>query len=174
MEQENTLLFSQEDIQQQIDDILRVKQNVCAHVTPEAERTFVARSAATGVPVPVLRAQDNRELSRKDTLSGVSDFTKKLLIGNPSLGIVARGEEKQLDEFVTLAEFSRKSLDERKSDVLGLIRQYGYTDTQIRDLKEAGFRQTGNGKWLAPKVGGKQLPSYTVMAGAALMKKEVS
>ena len=174
MEQENTLLFSQEDVQQQIDDAMRIKQNAYAHVTPEAERSYVERSAATGVPVPVLRAQDNRELSRGDTLSGISNATKKLIIGNPSLGIVARGEEKQLDEFVSLAEFSAKSLDERKSDVLELIRQYGYTDTQIRDLKEAGFRPAGNGKWLAPKVGGKQLPSYTVMAGTALMKKEVS
>lgn len=174
MENDNLNIFDPSDLSQK-DDMLRALQSAYASVSPEAERGYVKRSAKTGVPVPLLRAKDNRALDTPTDLSELSSPTKQLLLGDPSLAIIARGEEKQLDAVRGVAAAGEKPLEVRKSELEEQIRARGYTAAQKQQLKEAGFQQLPSGKWLAPQVKGQNLNKWNsgVLLAQALDKRRV-
>lgn len=174
MENDNLNIFDPSDPSQK-DDMLRALQSAYASVSPEAERGYVKRSAKTGVPVPLLRAKDNRALDTPTDLSELSPSTKQLLLENPSLAIIARGEEKQLDAVRGVAAAAEKPLEVRKSELEEQIRARGYTAAQKQQLKEAGFQQLPSGKWLAPQVKGQNLNKWNsgILLAQALDKRRV-
>lgn len=173
MENENENLIFTADDPGQIDDMLRASQRAHAHISPEAERGYVKRSAETGTPVPLLRARDNRELDTHFDLSGLSFATKRLLLENPSLAIIARGEEEYLDTVMDISTTGNKSIEERRVEVEEAIRANGYTETQKQQLVAAGYQQLPSGKWRGPQVKGRKYNPWTSGMASAFDERRI-
>lgn len=130
--------------------------------SPESERGYLKRSRETGMPLPLLRSMDNRDLDSVDPLKGITNpQTLKMLADNPSLAIVMRREFQRLDDIVKSQEFAKMPLDVRKRWVEEDIQRQGYSPAQLVQLNAAGYQQDADGKWFFMKK--DELSSYADM-----------
>lgn len=112
--------------------------NLVADVNPEQEAAALRVSRERGIPLPLARSLDNREM-RKPDLRAMAPETLAFFGDDLSNAAVAKDDVDGIDNIVAAAGFSSLSPEERREAVLEEVKRNGYSASRIADLKAAGY-----------------------------------
>lgn len=112
--------------------------NLVADVNPEQEAAAIRTSRERGIPLPLARALDNREMKKPD-LQSLAPETLAFFGDDPSNAAVAKDDVEGIDNIVAAAQCAAMSPEERRDGLLDGIRRNGYSASQLADLKAAGY-----------------------------------
>ena len=112
--------------------------NLVADVNPEQEAAAIRTSRERGIPLPLARALDNREMKKPD-LQSLAPETLAFFGDDPSNAAVAKDDVEGIDNIVAAARCVAMSPEERRDGLLDGIKRNGYSASQLADLKAAGY-----------------------------------
>ena len=147
-ENEDTPTFSDEEWQAWLDhgntvdtDFSKAYLNVnlAGSMNPDVEAAVVRTAKKLGLPVPLVRAMDNQEMNKPD-LNRMAPETIVFIADSPSNAAIIKGDEKQVNDVVEVAQYAAKPEDERKQLILDSVKEIWYTPKQLSALFAAGYR----------------------------------
>lgn len=112
--------------------------NLVADVNPEQEAAAIRTSRERGIPLPLARALDNREMKKPD-LRALAPETLAFFGDDPSNAAVAKDDVEAVDNVVAAAQCAAMSPEDRRDGMLEEIKRNGYSASQLADLKAAGY-----------------------------------
>ena len=112
--------------------------NLAADMNPDLEAAAIRVSRERGIPRPLARALDNREVEKPD-LENAAPETLAFLGNDLSNAAVSKDDVAGIDNIVEAAQYAAMSPEDRRDSLLGSIKQHGYSPSQLADLKAAGF-----------------------------------
>ena len=112
--------------------------NLAADVNPEQEAAAIRTSRERGIPLPLARALDNREMKKPD-LRSLSPETLAFFGDDPSNAAVAKDDVEGVDNIVAAAQCAAMPPEDRRDGLLDEIKRNGYSASQLADLKAAGY-----------------------------------
>lgn len=112
--------------------------NLVTDVNPEQEAAAIRTSRERGIPLPLARALDNREMKKPD-LRSLAPETLAFFGDDLSSAAVAKDDVEGIDNIVAAAQCAAMSPEDRRDGLLDGIKRNGYSASQLADLKAAGY-----------------------------------
>ena len=120
-------------------DRARRNLNLARDMNPDQEAAAIRVSAERGLPLPLVRAMDNRDMKQPPDLTSVSPEVVRFLEDDLSHAAVAGDDVENLSGIVDAAECAAMTPEERREELLSTIRREGYSASQLAELKAAGL-----------------------------------
>ena len=120
-------------------DRARRNLNLARDMNPDQEAAAIRVSAERGLPLPLVRAMDNRDMKQPPDLTSVSPEVVRFLGDDLSHAAVAGDDVENLSGIVDAAECAAMTPEERREELLSTIRREGYSASQLAELKAAGL-----------------------------------
>ena len=131
--------------------------NLARTLNPEAEAAAYRKHRESGLPLPLLRAADNAELGKEVDLGRLAPETLRYLGSDVNNAAVSRGDEERINTVVEVAKAGAQPPEERRGSLLSGIRKFGYSPSQLAELKAAGYEPESDGRdgrFRLPSAGG--------------------
>lgn len=121
-------------------DFSRAKLNVnlARDINPDSESAVRRASKRLNLPVTLVRAMDNQELSKPD-VGAYAQETQRFIGDSVSNAAVIKGDEDRINDVVETAQYAARSPEDRRAEMLAVAKVDGYSPEQISDLRAAGF-----------------------------------